>query len=257
MNRYFVHRFFILILVFIGFAIIPNPYIFAQEADDEVEIAVEFEFEPAPKTLSFPLSWALHGSIFFFAANNGVDSSPAPIIPSGGGSLALQLFPSFRIEFTEDIYFQNYEYNPVPGYPMASDLDYRSAFVMGFITGVNAVLFIPLDSSTFRLYGGLAADIRIITKAAGLKHPDDYTGNIETDVELQKEAILKYFWEKGRWLYPTVGFGFDFPLNENFLLGFDIRTWLPVYRIWTNENIPAVDGWRFGAGLRITPITKK
>jgi len=26
-----------------------------------------------------------------------------------------------------------------------------------------------------------------------------------------------------------------------------------LYRLWTDENIPAIDGWRFGVGLRITP----
>ena len=52
---------------------------------------------------------------------------------------------------------------------------------------------------------------------------------------------------------PVFGAGMDFPLNDKLLLGFDLRAWFPVYKLWTNDNTPAIDGWRFGAGLRITP----
>ena len=206
--------------------------------------------------------WALHGSVFYFAANNGVDSDPAPIIPSGGFSFAFRLMPLLKLELTEDIYFTNYEYNSALGYPMACNPENRSAFVMGFVTGLNAVLFVPLGSATagaakaagaFRLYGGPAADFRLVTLAIGLNHPSDFTGDIKTDARLQTDAIYKYFWEKGRWFMPAAGFGFDFPVNEKFLLGFDVRTWFPVYRLWIKDNVPAIDGWRFGAGLRFTP----
>jgi hypothetical protein len=207
---------------------------------------------PSNKTSAAPLSWALHGNIFYFAADNGVDSDPAPIIPSGGFSLALQLLRLLKIELTQDIYFTNYEYNAALGYPMACNPENRSAFVMGFITGINAVLFVPIGDGAFRFYGGPAADLRIVTLAIGLNHPADFTGDIYTDAQLQTDAISKYFWEEGRWFMPVAGLGFDFPLNERFLLGFDLRTWFPVYKIWTNDNVPAIDGWRFCAGLRIT-----
>jgi len=88
-------------------------------------------------------------------------------------------------------------------------------------------------------------------------HPDDYSsGNIETDASLQTEAIRKYFWSDSRWFFPVFGAGMDFPINENFLLGFDLRTWFPVYRLWTDKDLPAIDGWRFGVGIRLTPRKK-
>jgi len=195
-------------------------------------------------------SWALNGAILYFPADNGVDSDPAPIIPSGGFSLSLRLLRFLQLEFTEDIYFTNYEYNSVLGYPMACNPENRSAFVLGFITGINAAFFLPLGNSALRVYGGPAADLRIITLAIGLNHPADYTGEIETDVQLQTDAIRKYFWEKGRWFMPVTGIGFDFPVNERFQLGVDFRTWYPVYKIWTDDNTSAIDGWRFGASLR-------
>ncbi|MCL2186769.1 MAG: hypothetical protein FWB86_13095 [Treponema sp.] len=198
-------------------------------------------------------SWALHGNIFYFAADNGVDSDPAPIIPSGGFSLALQLMKHFKIEFTEDIYFTNYQLNTTLGYPMACNQEERSALVIGFITAFQATGFFPIGSNgaVFRVFGGPAADLRIVTLAVGLNHPSDFQGD-DRDAQKQTDAIRNFFWSEARWFMPVAGFGFDFPINEKFLLGFDLRTWFPVYKLWTNDNTPAIDGWRFGANLRIT-----
>jgi hypothetical protein len=91
-------------------------------------------------------------------------------------------------------------------------------------------------------------DIRIVVKAFGLKHPDDFnTGDIETDVELQKDAIRKYFWGNGHWFYAAIGAGADFPINEKFYLGVDIRFWYP---------LSSATDWRLGLGLRVTPRKK-
>jgi len=199
------------------------------------------------------MNWAVLGGLFYFPADNGVDSDPAPVIPTAGFSMAWQLKRFLKIEATEDLYFTNYEYNANLGYPMACNPENRSAFVMGLLTGVQAVGFFPIgENIKARIYGGPAFDFRIITLAFGLNKPSAITGVIQTDPRLQTDEIIKYFWGKGRWLMPVAGFGFDFPLNEKFYLGFDIRTWFPVYKLWVKDNSPAIDGWRFGVGLRIT-----
>jgi len=199
-------------------------------------------------------NFAFTGGLNYFAADNGPDSDPAPIIPYGGFSLSLQLHRFFRIELTEDIYFSNYEYNPYRNYPMTTSLDNRSAFVLGFVTGIMATGVFPLGDFTFRVFGGPAADFRLVLLAIGLNHPNDLgSDNIRTSAPMQTQAIQNYFWSDGRWFMPVAGLGFDFPVNDNYLIGLDIRTWFPIYRLWTNEDIPAIDGWRFSVGLRITP----
>jgi hypothetical protein len=201
------------------------------------------------------LQWSFNGSLVYFPTNNGIDADPSPIIPTLGFSAALPLFPFLRIELTEDIYFMNYEYNTTLGYPMPSNAENRSAFVLGFVTGLQLTIFIPFGSTGMgiRLYGGPVIDIRLVFTAIGLNHPSDFTGNIETDAKLQAEAISRYFWSNARWFMPVFGMGMDFPANERFLLGLDFRVWVPVYRFSSTENSPSVDGWRFGAGFRITP----
>lgn len=192
------------------------------------------------------LTWATHGSIFYFATKNEKqDADPSPILPSAGVSAAWQFWDYLRVELTEDIYFKNYEYNSTLEIAMPCNPENRSAFVMGFLTGFQLTGFYPITKSGIgvRAYAGPAIDMRLVFLAFGLHHPADFTGDIETDAQLQTNAIRKYFWSNGRWFYPVAGVGMDFPVNEKFLLGFDLRVWFPVSN---NE-------WRFGAGLRITP----
>jgi hypothetical protein len=201
------------------------------------------------------VNWAFHGSIFYWAADNGAQADPAPILPSIGASAAWHFWDYLKLEMTEDLYFTNYEWNSTLQYAMASSQDNRSAFVLGFLTGLQLTGYIPIGKSGIiaRIYGGPAIDIRIVTLAFGLNHPADFTGDIETDARLQTDAIRKYFWSNARWFYPVAGVGMDFPINENFLLGFDLRTWFPLYRQWADRELPAIDGWRFGVGFRLTP----
>jgi len=216
-------------------------------------------FSTSANSFTDNISWATHGSIFFWAADNGRQGAdPAPILPSAGFSVAWQFWGPLKIELTEDLYFTNYEYNSTLGYPMACNPENRSAFVMGFLTGLQVAGIFPIGENGIdvRVYGGPAADFRLVTLAFGLNHPADFTGNIETDARLQTDAIKEYFWSEGRWFFPVFGAGMDFPLNEKFLLGFDLRVWFPFYRIWTDKDLPGIDGWRFGVGMRITPRKK-
>jgi hypothetical protein len=201
------------------------------------------------------LHWSYSGSLFFLAADNGKQGAdPFPIVPSLGLSVAYPVWGPLRLELTEDLYFSNYEYNTEHGYPMACNPENRSAFVMGMLTGLQATGLFPIRQTGIdvRAFAGLTADIRIVVLAFGLNHPDDFTGDIETDAQLQTDAIREYYWDKGRWFLPTAGAGMDFPINEKYLLGFDFRVWFPLYRLWTDEQIPKIDGWRFGVGFRIT-----
>jgi len=202
--------------------------------------------------------WAMHGSIFFLAADNGRQGAdPPPILPSAGVSFAWQFWGPLRLEITEDLYFTNYEYNFNLGYAMACNPENRSAFVLGFLTGFQLTGIFPIgkNGTDVRVYGGPAMDIRIVALAFGLNHPADFTGD-ETDPQVQTDAIREYFWSEGRWFLPVFGAGMDFPINDKILLGFDLRTWFPLYRLWADTELPAIDGWRFGVGMRITPRKK-
>jgi len=211
-------------------------------------------FIPVNSVFGDIFQWSMTGNILYFPADNGIDSDPAPILPSLGGALSLQLIGPLRLELTEDIYFTNYEFNSTLGYPMACNPENRSALVIGFITALQFTGNFSLGGkgAAFRFYAGSAADLRVVALAIGLNHPADFSGDIKTDAQLQTDAIRDYFWSDARWFMPVAGIGMDFPINEKFLLGFDLRAWFPLYKMWTDDNLPYIDGWRFGAGIRIT-----
>jgi hypothetical protein len=206
-------------------------------------------------------SWSINGNILFFPADNGVDSDPFAILPSLGASASLDIWEPnlsfmgpFAIELTQDFYFKDYEWNIDKGYAMACNPENRSAFVFSFLTGIQARAIFHIGQTGMRARAniGPAFDFRIVTLAFGLNHPDDFKGD-DRDARIQTDKIRSYFWGQGRWIFFTAGGGMDFSINEKFLLGFDTRVWMPAYRLWTDEDLPKIDGWRFGIGFRITP----
>ena len=204
--------------------------------------------------------WSVLGNILVFPADTGALADPFPILPSIGALLSLQIWGPIRAELTEDIYFTYYEYNSRLGYPTAGNQENRSALVIGFITAVQITGHFTLNDrgTALRIYAGPAADLRAVVLSPGLNFPGDFNNDdIEINPQLQTDAIRDYFWSGSRWFMPVAGVGMDFPINENFLFGFDLRAWFPVYKINSEENLPAIDGWRFGAGLRITPRSSK
>ncbi|MCL2211889.1 MAG: hypothetical protein FWB95_08210 [Treponema sp.] len=221
---------------------------------------VLFIIIPSESVSADIFQWSLLGNILVFPANSGASADPFPVLPSGGASVSVRIWGPIRAEFTEDIYFKYYEYNSTLGYPTAGNQENRSALVIGFFTAIQITGYFTLgDKGTaLRVYAGPAADLRAVVLSPGLNFPGDFNNNdIEKNPQLQTDAIRNYFWSGKRWFMPVAGVGMDFSVSESFLLGFDLRVWFPVYKIKSEENLPAIDGWRFGVGLRVTPLIKK
>jgi hypothetical protein len=205
------------IFIFASYGTIPS--ISAEEdtllpPPEEILPAAITESKSAVPSFLDNLSWAALGSIFYLASDNGkVGADPPAVLPSLGFSAAWQFWGPLKLEITEDLYFTNYEYNAALGYPMACNPENRSAFVMGFVTGIQVTGYFPLGRSGMaaRVYAGPAMDFRLVVLGIGLDHPSDFTGDIETDAQLQTNAIAEYFWGEGRWFLPVAGLGMDFP----------------------------------------------
>jgi len=195
------------------------------------------------------LSWFAEGSILFFLEDNDVaDSAPMPILPSLGAGASYPLTDTLRLELTLDFYTTHYHFHSGLNRPVPVEIEKRTARTLGFILGFQAVRpFNVTPDLTLRAYGGLAADIRIVFPAAGLEAHEDMR-----EVRRNTDQVRRYFWSQGRWLLPLVGIGADYTLNSGLALGFDFRVWMPVYRLWTGEDLPSVEGWRLGAGIRLT-----
>jgi hypothetical protein len=209
--------------------------------------------QPAPLAAQSQLGFFGRGSILFFPEDNGSASAPMPILPSLGGGVFYTLNDLLALEASLDIYGTSYDYNYSLGRAVPANDEHRSAFVTGLLLGLQPVFrWNPLgDKFTVRAYGGLSFDLRMIFSASGIDDDDPHTNGYT--VGDARSEITSYFWGGGRFVFLHAGGGMDFPILDNsFQLGFDLRIWFPIWRIWSGENLPGIEGFRFGAGLRIT-----
>lgn len=195
------------------------------------------------------LSWSAKGSVLFLFEDNGMRSDPMPILPSLGFGAAYPISAPMWIELTGDFYFTHYGYDFTLDRAVPYAIENRSSFVIGSVLGLQAVALFDLTPVvSVRVYGGPAADLRIVLVAEDLNEGvDDMDG-----IRRETRAVKDYFWGKGRWFLPFFGTGADFNLNSKIKLGLDLRVWFPLYRLWSGEDLPAAEGWRFGMGMRIT-----
>ena len=204
------------------------------------------------------LEWSVRGTLLFLFEDNGNASAPMPILPSPGVGVSYSIDDLWAIELSLDVYGTTFDYDVNLQRVVAANDEFRSAFVVGSILGLQPVFrFYPMgDAFTIRAYGGLGFDLRLIFRAYGIDDSELHTNNNDnltglTVGEARKE-ISSYFWGSGRFIYPFIGGGMDFPLFENMQLGFDIRIWFPVWRIWTGQDLPLADSFRLGIGFRLT-----
>jgi hypothetical protein len=201
------------------------------------------------QSFSEKLGLSFRGSVLFFPEDNGLESDAMPILPSLGVAAGWPVFDFMRIEVSLDFYGAYYAYSDTLDRAVPAIPDNRSSFVIGSLLGVQALKIFALgDGVRVRVYGGPAVDLRICLTADGLEGADAEGAAAETG------EIAAYFWGQGRWFMPVAGAGMDFALTEKLRLGFDLRAWLPVYRLWSAEDLPAVEGWRFAAGMRFSVL---
>ena len=196
------------------------------------------------------ISWFGEGSVLFFLEDNGTESDPMPILPSPGFGASYPLTDFFRLEFSLDMYFTHYGYSYNLERAVPDAIENRTAQVIGFIIALEAAWYYDVNSfMTLRAFGGPAADLRLVLVASNLSNE---TSSSMDDIRERTNKVRNYFWSSGRWFMPVAGTGVDFTLNSRFKLGIDFRVWIPMYRLWSGEDLPAAEGWRFGPGIRFT-----
>jgi hypothetical protein len=180
-----------------------------------------------------------------------------PILPSLGGSASYALSDLLALELSLDLYGNTYDYDYGLERVVPANDEFRTSFVIGMLWGFQPVFrFRPMgDKFTIRAFGGVAFDTRIVFRAYGIKSDEDhtnYSGPTGYTVGDASKEVTRYFWGGGRFIFPFIGGGMDFNPLEGMLLGFDIRAWVPVWRLWTGEDLPFIEGFRFGIGVRAT-----
>jgi hypothetical protein len=242
MKGFFRPGFCVLVLLTLGIIVLGSPQHLS--AQDE---------PPSSPSFAGSLTLSFRGTLMILPEANGPGrGAPLPLLPSPGVALAYPLWGPLEAELSLDLYFTHYGYDWGLARPIPVEIENRSAFVAGVLTGFQLGARIPLgERGSLRFYAGPAVDIRLVFIASGLNDAD-LVKNDPAGAPMQTGAVRKYFWGQGRWFLPFVGAGYDFAVNDKILAGIDFRVWVPIYRLWTGEALPALEGWRFGPALRIT-----
>ena len=202
------------------------------------------------------ITFSARFNLLFFPEKNENLSAPMPILPSLGGGASIPLSDLLAFELSLDLYGNTYDYEYSLQRAVPANDEFRSAFVIGSVLGFQPVLrFNPGEKITIRAFGGIGFDLRFIFRAYGIDDSEEHTNNLgytgHTVGEARKD-ISSYFWGKGRFIYPFVGAGMDFSVTEGIDIGFDMRLWFPVWRLWSGESLPFAEGFRFAPGIRVT-----
>jgi hypothetical protein len=138
-----------------------------------------------------------------------------PILPSPGFGAAYPVSSPVWLELTGDFYFTHYGYDFTLDRAVPYAIENRSSFVIGSVLGFQAVALFDLTPLvSVRVYGGPAADLRIVLIAEDLNDTDPMD-----EIRRETGAVKDYFWGKGRWFLPFFGAGADFNLNSKIKLG--------------------------------------
>lgn len=214
-------------------------------------------FPLGAQSFSERLGFSLRLSMLVFPEDNGNVSGPAPILPSPGGTVSYTFNDLLSLELSLDLYGTEYDYSYQLNRAVPANQEFRSSFIVGSLWGLQPVLYFrPGKTVGIRAYGGLAFDARICFLAwdvnASQDHQDKNKYSGAGTVGEASSDIFSYFWGGGRWLFPFAGGGVDFAVLGGIRLGLDFRVWFPLWRLWTGENAPFIEGFRFGAGFRAT-----
>lgn len=197
------------------------------------------------------LDWAVRGSVLFIPEDNGLEGDPMPILPTAAVVLEYPLAYNISIGTSYDLYSTYYGYSTTLGRAIPVAVENRSALVIGNLFSFYGAYLMPIPAFTLgglrlRLSAGFSIDARLCLIADGLEGADLEDGAAQTS------SVSNYFWSKGRWFFPMTGFGIDFYKLGPVWLGLDGRVWYPLYRVWSGDTAPAVEGWRFAFGIRIS-----
>ncbi|MDR2490357.1 MAG: hypothetical protein LBD20_03035 [Spirochaetaceae bacterium] len=218
----------------------------AQEGQEETDEEKEKQAQQAGRKAG-DMILTFGGAVLIFNEDGGLHTAPLPVLPSGIVSFDWVLLKRGIVNLAVDAHLGFYGTNYIWIFdrPYPTEIENRLAFVFGFITGASAKLMLPLSIFLFNTELGFAFDLRIITEAADLNKEDS------DDARAAAEKIREYYWNGGRFFYPSFGVGLDFPVVTGWNLGFSFKMWMPVVQMAYGES-PGLNDWRFGFALTVS-----
>lgn len=165
--------------------------------------------------------------------NNSEDSAPSPVLNTLGGSVELSFKDDYflTLEPGLDLMWTNYEwYDGRRAAPTPAETGGgNNVFVLGLLMDVPVVFSFPIaDRFSAAVSVGTAFLLRI-------SMPGDTTAGYETQMADNLSKVSTYFWQAGRWWYPSASIRLNVWLQEGFTFALAVRGFLPLFNAWTKD----------------------
>ncbi|AIN94129.1 hypothetical protein [Treponema putidum] len=135
------------------------------------------------------------------------------------------------------------------------EIENRTALTMSFLVDVPFLARFDLNPWTISIGGGLALFMRFGLLEPGIK-PEE-TGAEGLSAVKETKEINKYFWQKGRFIYPSLRFKTEYTMTSGWKAGVQLKAYLPISNLWDNLKNKSSDGLIVQVGIVLHPAVKR
>lgn len=163
---------------------------------------------------------------------NDANSTPDPVVNTLGASLGFGFGAdsSFVLEPALDIMWTNYEWMNGRAAPTPSESGGgNNIFVLAMLLDIPVYWNFPIGG---RFSGSLGMGTAILMRAS---FPADKTPGYADEMKDNLSRAATYFWEAGRWFYPSAALRLSIWLQEGFSFALTGRAFYPLANLWNNE----------------------
>ncbi|UTC63857.1 hypothetical protein E4O00_08010 [Treponema sp. OMZ 788] len=135
------------------------------------------------------------------------------------------------------------------------EIENRVALTMSFLLDVPFLARFDLKRWTISMGGGLAFFMRFGLLEPGIKPNDSGPEGLKASDEVKE--INRYFWQQGRFIYPSLRLKAEYTLESGWKAGVQLKTYLPFSNLWDKLKSKGSDGLMVQVGIVLHPAVKK
>lgn len=135
------------------------------------------------------------------------------------------------------------------------EIENRTALTMSFLLDVPFLARFDVKSWSISIGGGLAFFMRFGLLEPGIK-PEEIGAEGLSSIE-EVKAINQYFWQKGRFIYPSLRFKTEYTMKSGWKAGAQLKAYLPFSNLWDKLINKGSDGLIVQVGIVLHPAVKR
>lgn len=241
-----------LLLIFLSFNIYTQEAASKQEIEQKTE-----ETNEAEKTEALTKVPSDFG--FYFGTEMVFSSLKKHPAPPMGAALNLGAEYEYKgikmLSIVPSLDFSLFHYSFYKKKAYICEIENRTALTMSVLLDVPFLARFDLKRWTISVGGGLAFFLRFGLLEPGIK-PEE-TGAEGLSAAKEVREINRYFWQNGRFIYPSLRIKAEYTLTSGWKAGVQLKTYLPLSNLWDKLVNKSSDGLIVQAGIVLHPAVKK